>query len=58
MNIKQISYVLDSCLLASDGYSKENIISYGFSEVYADEGIKIYNYLKDLEVNDHGIQYR
>lgn len=50
MDHKQICYILEACLLASENCNKETIISYGIKEPYVEIGIKLYSYLKSKEI--------
>ena len=50
MNHKQICYILEACLLASENCNQDTIISYGISEPYVEIGIKLFNYLKDKQI--------
>jgi len=50
MNHKQICYLLESCLLASEGCNPKDIVSYGILEPYAEIGIKLFHYLKSKEI--------
>lgn len=46
MNHKEICYILEACLLASENCTKEIIKTYGIPEDYAIIGINLYSYLK------------
>ena len=46
-----IMWILESCLLSLDGYTKKQIIEFDCPEKLADAGIKIYDYLIQKELN-------
>jgi len=45
MDRNALVWVLESCLLKLDDYSKKEIINFGCSEELANIGIKLYSYL-------------
>jgi len=50
LNHKQICYILEACLLASEGCNQDTIISYGVAEPYVKIGIQLFDYLKTKEI--------
>lgn len=50
MNHKEICYILESCLLASEGCDQKTIITYGIAEPYVKIDIQLFEYLKEKQV--------
>jgi len=50
MNKEQLHFILQSCLLAYEGYTEQEMRSYGISKQLAEAGIKLYAYLKTINL--------
>lgn len=51
MNKNELMWLLECCLMCSDGINKKQMIEFGAVKEIAEAGIKLYEYLSNKELN-------